>query len=109
MTAYFCGSGADPRRSNFKPRLEGREREEILTDAVYRYSAGERVVYQPSEPSPHFAGPYLVEQRLPVTGTEARYKIKSIRDGHERVVAERELAPVTPSEPTPPRRRPRKA
>jgi hypothetical protein len=56
------------------------------------------VVYQPTETSPHFAGPYVVEQLLPPTDTGPVYKIKSVRDGHERIAAERELTLATVSE-----------
>jgi hypothetical protein len=62
--------------------------------AAHRYRLGERVVFHPSEPVPHFAGPYVVERLLPADDAGPHYQIRSVRDGHERTVAERELLPA---------------
>jgi hypothetical protein len=74
-----------------------------------RYRVGDRVVYHPPGSLADFAGPYIIERVLPIAETgQQHYQIKSVRDGHERVVAEHELAPGAPPRPTKPRRQTRK-
>ena len=40
-------------------------------------------------------GPFSVVRRLPPAGRENQYRLKSKRDGHERVAVESDLAPLT--------------
>lgn len=57
---------------------------------------------------PQFAGAYLIERLLPNSADGPTYLIKRAKDGHERVAAKRELAPVSAVKPAPPRGEPTK-
>jgi hypothetical protein len=57
------------------------------------------VVFHPSPTLPReLAGSYSVERLLPVsdTGQAPTYQIKSLQDGHMRVVTEHDLSPGIP-------------
>jgi hypothetical protein len=51
------------------------------------------VIFHPPASLSQFEGPYLVSRLFPLTDSGPSYQIASVRDGHERVAFERELAP----------------
>lgn len=79
-----------------------------MTNVVHRYQAGERVVFHAPTSLGQFAGAYLIERLLPSSDSGPTYLIKRVKDGHERVAAERELSPVMAVVPAKPRRRARR-
>ena len=69
--------------------------EETMTEPPHRYRAGDRGVFHAPLSLRVFAGAYEVERPLPNSVDGPTYLIRRVRDGHERVAYERELAPVT--------------
>jgi hypothetical protein len=68
-----------------------------MNETSHRYRVGEQVVFHPSLiDSRELAGTYSVEQLLPLSGVDdvPTYRIKSLKDGHERTEAELDLAPI---------------
>ena len=59
----------------------------------HKYKAGETVQAQARHLGLIPVGPYEVVRCLPATGPDLQYRIKSVRDGHERVVRENDLHP----------------
>jgi hypothetical protein len=59
--------------------------------AVHRFKVGQRVALYPAQDGRRgYAGLYTVTQLLPSNGAP-NYRIRSEADGHDRMVAEREL------------------
>jgi hypothetical protein len=68
-----------------------------VTGARHRYSVGEGVEFHPSPIlEKKFGGFHSVERLLPLsdTGEVPTYQIRSLRDGHQRIVAEHDLSPI---------------
>ena len=59
---------------------------------AHKYAVGSLVEFKPGpymgEAKP---GPYTVVRHLPSEGAGNQYRIKSARDGHERIVSESQL------------------
>ena len=66
-----------------------------MTDTVYRYRVGDRVIFHAPPSLTEHAGLYVVEWLLPDSGSGPSYVIKRVKGGHERVASERELGAVT--------------
>jgi hypothetical protein len=66
-----------------------------MTDPAHRYRPGDRVVFHAPLSLREFAGAYVVERSLPNSVDGPTYLIRRVKDGHERVAPERELAPIT--------------
>jgi hypothetical protein len=88
------GLGSEGRGGNERRRT----REAVVTGATHRYAVGEHVEFHPPSPilEKEFAGSYSVERLLPLsdTGQVPTYKIKSLKDGHQRIAAEDDLSPI---------------
>jgi len=65
-----------------------------MTDPAHRYCPGDRVLFHAPLALQEFAGAYVIERALPNSPDGLTYLIKRVKDGHERVAHERELAPV---------------
>jgi hypothetical protein len=68
-----------------------------VTGASHRYGVGEQVEFHPSPIlEKKFGGSYSVERLLPLsdTGEVPTYQIRSLRDGHQRIVTEHDLTPI---------------
>jgi hypothetical protein len=68
-----------------------------MTETSHCYRVGEQVVFHPSLiESRELAGTYSVERLLPSSGADEvpTYRVKSLKDGHERTVAEVDIAPI---------------
>jgi hypothetical protein len=63
-----------------------------MTNPPHRYRQGDQVIFHAPLALQEFAGAYVVEKALPISADGLTYLIE--KDGHERVVPERELAPV---------------
>ena len=65
---------------------------ETTTMKAHKYAVGSLVEFNPG---PHQGeakpGPYTVVRHLPSEGTGNQYRIKSARDGHERMASESQL------------------
>ncbi len=60
----------------------------------HRYGSGDRVIYHPTlGVLASAAGPYTVERVLPIDAQGQLYRIRSVRDGHERFASENDLMP----------------
>jgi hypothetical protein len=59
----------------------------------HKFKVGETVFVRPAHTSRNVpGGVYQVTKRLPDTGGECEYRIKSVSEPHERVVRESELS-----------------
>jgi hypothetical protein len=60
---------------------------------AHRFKVGTTVRFTPSALDKSAqAGNYRIVRHLPADGTDNQYRIKSVSDGHERVVKEGQLA-----------------
>lgn len=69
----------------------GRRGPEARNRCPHKFKVGDIVSVQPAMSRNIPGGVYEVTQRLPETGGEFHYRIKSVNEPHERVVREREL------------------
>jgi hypothetical protein len=59
----------------------------------HKYKVGQTVNLIPNRLDRHLpSGAYTVLRLLPIEGLDIRYRVKSARDGHERVVLEGQLS-----------------
>jgi hypothetical protein len=63
--------------------------------AAHKFRVGQSVELRGRLDAKVPTGPFSVVRPLPPEGRENQYRLKSKRDGHERVAIESELAPVT--------------
>lgn len=63
--------------------------------AQHKFKAGQLVEPRGRMGTSVPPGPFSIVRLLPPEGRENQYRLKSKRDGHERVVLESDLAPVT--------------
>ena len=66
-----------------------------MTEPPHRYRPGDRVIFHAPASLSQFVGAYVIERPLPNSVDGPTYLIRRVRDGHERVAYERELAPIT--------------
>ena len=61
--------------------------------AVHKYRVGQTVEIPPSRLDHRvISGAYTIQRLLPLEGRDPQYRVKNTKDGHERVVDERQLA-----------------
>jgi len=60
--------------------------------AKHKYVVGQTVDFSPGFAAGTSKGQYTIVRLLPVEGDTPQYRIKSTRDGHERMVLESQLA-----------------
>jgi hypothetical protein len=59
---------------------------------AYKFVVGEQVYFLPSPTDYNVPrGTYTILRRLPFEGKTCAYRVKSTRDGHERVIPESQL------------------
>ena len=57
----------------------------------HKFKAGDAVAVAPRRYNPRFRGSFTVVQVLPEERGSNQYRIRSVKDGHERVVMEGEI------------------
>ncbi len=63
----------------------------------HKYARGEQVELLPGSRDMNVpAGSYVIVRPLPIEANLCRYRVKSLRDGHERVLAESQIASARP-------------
>jgi hypothetical protein len=59
--------------------------------AAYKFQVGQMVELEPARSRNIPGGSYVVTKQMPVSSGEPEYRIKSIKEPHERVVSESDL------------------
>ncbi len=62
--------------------------------AIHKFKVGQSVELRARMGNWLPAGPFSVVRPLPSDGRENQYRLKSEKDGHERVAAESDLSPL---------------
>ena len=63
---------------------------------MHKFAAGQRVQFHPGSLDINVpAGAYTIVRALPIEANMCRYRVKNVRDGHERVLAESQLASMS--------------
>lgn len=62
---------------------------------THKFAVGQQVEFRPAATDVNIPrGLYTIVRRLPVEGNTCQYRIRNVRDGHERVVVEAKLLPA---------------
>ena len=60
---------------------------------THKFSTGQKVEFRPGSMDGNVPlGAYTIVKPLPVEANTFRYRVKNVRDGHERVVVESQLS-----------------
>jgi hypothetical protein len=57
----------------------------------HKYAAGRKVQFGPSDPGLSPLGPFEIVRAMPIERGILQYQVKSLKDGHQRVVMESDL------------------
>jgi hypothetical protein len=72
--------------------LPGQRKESVM--AVQKFNVGQKVEFLPGSLDGNVPrGTYTITRVLPVEAGGRNYRVKNVRDGHERVVRESQLGP----------------
>ena len=63
----------------------------------HKYSVGQSVEFMPGQLDHNVPrGTYTIVRQLPIEARDCQYRVKNLRDGHERIVREAQLAGSSP-------------
>ncbi|MBV8093714.1 MAG: hypothetical protein JOY71_08630 [Acetobacteraceae bacterium] len=63
--------------------------------ATHKFTIGQQVQFVPGAAEFHIPGGlYTIVRKLPVEANECQYRVKNVRDGHERILRESRLTPA---------------
>src|SRR6266849_5578041 len=85
--SYRAGVAASP----FSSEQQHLSHEEGKAMAVHKFKAGQQVIVAPHRPSGVTGGTFKIVRLLPEERGVWQYRVKSVADGHERVVLESDL------------------
>ena len=64
-----------------------------VTKVRHKFAVGEKVEFLPGRNDLHVPpGLYTIVRQLPVEANDCQYRVKNVRDGHERVMRESQFA-----------------
>ena len=59
----------------------------------HKFAVGQKVEFLPGRNELHVPpGPYTIVRQLPAEANDCQYRVKHVRDGHERVMRESQFA-----------------